>query len=165
MAAHPTIQPLCLLPIAREGSVPLPPAALTEIAREALGATRELYSAAGFTLPWISYLAVDGGEVVGICGFTSPPVAGAVEIAYFTFPGFEGRGVATAMATGLYTMAAAADTGVAVTAHTLPTRNASHRVLEKANFVQARHIDHPVDGRILVWVLASGKDAGPSPAT
>ena len=165
MAAHPIIQPLSLLPIARDGSVPLPRAAFTAIAREALGATREFYRAVGFTRPWISYVAVDGSNVVGICGFTSPPVAGPIEIAYFTFPGFEGRGVATAMASGLLAMAAAADTGVAVTAHTLPAGNASHRVLEKANFVEARHIDHPVDGPILMWVLASGKDARCSPAT
>src|SRR5258705_1206577 len=57
----------------------------------------------GATTPWTGYLAVDRAHqiIVGTCSFTAPPdPEGAVEIAYFTFPPFEGRGNASAMAAG-----------------------------------------------------------------
>lgn len=50
---------------------------------------------------WGAYLAVDAGTrlIVGTCAFKSRPSAdGEIEIAYFTFEQFEGRGIATAMA-------------------------------------------------------------------
>lgn len=45
------------------------------------------------------------GVAVGTCGFKSSPDQGRVEIAYFTFPDFEGRGLATAMAGELLAIA------------------------------------------------------------
>src|SRR5262245_51042029 len=53
------------------------------------------YERAGSEAPWIGYLARDNGCVVGICSLTSIPSDGVVEIAYFTFPAYEGRRVAT----------------------------------------------------------------------
>ena len=49
---------------------------------------------------WFGYLVMEGEsqQIVGICSFKGPPVDGALEIAYFTFPGFEGRGIGTEMA-------------------------------------------------------------------
>src|SRR4030081_3746635 len=48
------------------------------------------------TQPWSGYLALDRTRnIVGTCGFKAPPdTEGVVEIAYFTFPGSEGLGVA-----------------------------------------------------------------------
>ena len=47
------------------------------------------------------------GEVVGSCAYKKPPTEdGIVEIAYFTFPGFERRGYATAVAAKLIRLAA-----------------------------------------------------------
>ena len=49
-------------------------------------------------LHWDGYLVVDedSREVVGSCAFkTAPTDDGTVEIAYFTYPEFEGRGYAT----------------------------------------------------------------------
>ena len=51
--------------------------------------------------PWTGYLAIDRVHdvIVGTCAFTaSPDAAGVVEIAYVTFPPFESRGYASALA-------------------------------------------------------------------
>ncbi|HEX9698715.1 MAG TPA: GNAT family N-acetyltransferase [Acidobacteriota bacterium] len=100
----------------------------------------------GFEEPWIGYLVLADEAAVGTCGFKSPPRDGRVEIAYFTFPAFEGRGFATAMAAELVTIARQHDSAVVVAAQTLPQRNASHRVLEKLGFRHVETIDHPEDG-------------------
>src|SRR5690349_6114620 len=66
--------------------------------------------------PWVSYLALEGPtrRVVGTCAFKGGPDAdAAVEIAYFTFPGEESRGVATSMAAALVELAAKAAPNVA----------------------------------------------------
>lgn len=117
--------------------------------------TARLLSAGGAVMPWVGYLALDGPmrRVVGTCGFKSAPDADrAVEIAYFTFSGEEGRGVATAMAEALVRVARASARQVAVVrAHTLPERNASCRVLEKAGFELAGSITDPEDGPVWRW--------------
>ena len=69
-----------------------------EIAAGAVEATAQLYRAVGYEPPWIGYLAIESGICVGMCGFKSPPQNNRVEIAYFTFPGNESRGIATRMA-------------------------------------------------------------------
>ena len=75
-----------------------------------------------------------------------------VEVAYFTFPGEEGRGIASAMAFALVQLAQAAATGAStLCAHTLPERNASCRVLEKAGFVHVGTVVDPEDGPIWRW--------------
>ena len=73
--------------------------------------------------------------IIGTCSFTAPPDAdGVVEgCRIFTFPPFEGRGYATAMAARLVEVAQGA--GIRkVRAHTLPEPNASTRILEKLGF-------------------------------
>ena len=90
--------------------------------------------------------------IVGTCSFVAPPDCdGVVEIAYFTFPGFEELGVATAMAADLV---ARATSGVGVRrirAYTLPAKNASARVLEKLGFDWLGDVIHPVDGPVWLW--------------
>ena len=117
--------------------------------------TARLLSAGGAVMPWVGYLALDGPmrRVVGTCGFKGAPDAdGAVEIAYFTFSGEEGRGVATAMAEALVRVARASAQQVAVVrAHTLAERNASCRVLEKVGFEHAGSIMDPEDGLVWRW--------------
>src|SRR6185436_17885670 len=85
--------------------------------------TLALFDRTGVTSqPWSGFLAVDrsSNTVVGTCSFVAPPDGdGVVEIAYFTFPAFEGRGVASAMA------AATGAVGVRrVRAYTLPEKSA-----------------------------------------
>jgi [ribosomal protein S5]-alanine N-acetyltransferase len=114
--------------------------------------TVRLLDRTGASPPWSGYLAVDQtlAAVVGTCGYTSPPnAAGEIEIAYFTFPAYEGHGYASAMARGLVERAAQAPEVHRISAHTLPERNASVRILEKLGFAQAGDaIDADVG---LVW--------------
>jgi len=147
--------PITLIPIDSDGSVPDYSGDLPAITGDVLPATVGLYGRVGFEPPWINFLALVDGAVVGTCGFTSPPVDGRVEIAYFTFPDHEGRGLATAMARELVAISQRHDPSVLVTAHTLPGRNASHRVLEKLGFAYASTLEHPEDGTIWVWQLES----------
>jgi RimJ/RimL family protein N-acetyltransferase len=55
----------------------------------------EFYPKIGFHLPWVGYFVLDNNQVVGTGGFTGPPKDGKVEIAYWTFKQFEGKGVAS----------------------------------------------------------------------
>ncbi len=143
-----------LIPIQRggrfeEGFGPLP--------AEADGvfqATSQLYDSVGFQPPWICYVAVTNDRVVGTCGFKAAPLDGRVEIAYFTFPGYEGKGVATQMARQLLLIARDAQQDLVVAAKTLPDRNASHRVLEKLGFTCKGTLQHPEDGTVLEWQMS-----------
>ena len=124
-----------------------------EIAADVMKSTAEMYQVHGYQPPWIGYLAMDEGTCVGTCAFKTPPVNGRVEIAYFTFPENEGRGVATAMAKKLLELAMINRRTVQVFAQTLPEQNASTRVLERLGFKQTDEIDHPEDGRVWEWEL------------
>lgn len=132
---------------------------LPEAAEEAVRGTVRLYDEVGYEEPWVGYLAIADRRPVGTCGFKSPPAAGRVEIAYFTFPGFEGRGVATAMASELVRLAWRGDPELVVAAQTLPRPGASTRVLEKLGFRLVGSIDHPEDGEVWEWRLAPERGA------
>lgn len=109
-------------------------------------------------LQWGGYFVVDEGtrEVVGSCAFKAPPTDdGAVEIAYFTYPGFEGRGYATEMASKLVELASRSTAVRRVVAHTLPAMNASTRVLEKIGMTFVGEVTDPQDGRVWRWQRAT----------
>lgn len=145
-----------LIPIDRDGAPRGYTGPLPEVLSEVFRATAKLYKTVGFEEPWIGYLAIADETPVGTCGFKSPPRDGRVEIAYFTFREFEGRGLASAMAAELVAMARRHRSSVVVAAQTLPERNASHRVLEKLGFRHVETIEHPEDGTVWEWQL-SGK--------
>jgi ribosomal-protein-alanine N-acetyltransferase len=142
-----------LVPITEDGraaeAVELPPPTA-----EVLPATAALYRVSGFVPPWIGYLAVRDGGTVGTCAFKAAPVNGRVEIAYFTFPEFEGRGIATEMAKRLVAIARAEQPGIVVTAQTLPVRNASNRILESLGFILAGHAVDADAGDVWEWQLS-----------
>jgi RimJ/RimL family protein N-acetyltransferase len=142
---------LTLLPIGRDGTIPQHGLVVAGIAATVAGATAQMYQATGFVPPWTGYLALDGEQFVGTCAFKSAPSAGAVEIAYFTFPGHEGHGIATAMARQLIDIACAADRSLKIIAHTLPERNASNAVLTKLGFLLLGNYEDPVDGTVWEW--------------
>jgi ribosomal-protein-alanine N-acetyltransferase len=144
---------LQLIPLDRDGKPRAYSGPLPEVTAEVFDATVKLYDVVGFEEPWVSYLALAGGTPVGTCAFKSPPVDFRVEIAYFTFPEFEGRGFATAMAAELIAIARRHQPSVIVAAQTLPERNASHRVLEKLRFRHIATLEHPEDGTVWEWQL------------
>jgi [ribosomal protein S5]-alanine N-acetyltransferase len=80
------------------------------------------------------FVAGDPPELVGWGGFKGPPKGGVVELGYEIAESRRGRGLATAAAEAMVAEAFADDSIRAVIAHTLPERNASVRVLEKAGF-------------------------------
>ncbi len=140
-----------LIPIQRDGSVRLSGVTLNDIAKSVIASTVQLYEQRGYVEPWVGYLAIEGGECVGTCGFAAPPVDEAAEIAYFTFPALEKRGIATRMAQRLIAISCERDPSVNIIAHTLPEENASTRILRKLGFVFAGKVDHPEDGPIWKW--------------
>jgi ribosomal-protein-alanine N-acetyltransferase len=104
--------------------------------------------------PWGSYLAREGEATVGICAFKSAPDAvGAVELAYMTFPAFEGCGHATAMAAALTRITHATGSPLVI-AHTLPQENASNRAVLRNGFAFAGETIDPEDGLVWRWEKA-----------
>jgi RimJ/RimL family protein N-acetyltransferase len=112
--------------------------------------TLAMYQASGSIFPWVGYLTEDGGRYIGTCAFKSPPTEKGVEIAYFTFPEFEGRGIATRMVRELLAIARNAGAEVVI-AQTLPEVNASTRILEKLGFSKVGSVMHPEDGEVWEW--------------
>ena len=148
------MKPITLIPIPPDGAVDVRRGAMPEIASMAIRDTIAMPGYASRPRPWIGYLALDGETGAGTCAFKDVPRDGVVEIAYYAFPDPEGRGVATAMARELVAMARAEDSGLAITARTLPAPGASTRILEKLRFVRVGTVDDPEDGPVWEWRLA-----------
>lgn len=142
---------LTLLPIHVDGSLPKPGLVVAGVAAAVVEATAQMYRVTGYRPPWTGYLAVDGEQLVGTCAFKSAPSDGAVEIAYFTFPGHEGQGIATGMARQLIDIAYGADRSLKIIAHTPPERNAANAVLAKLGFLLLGDYEDPVDGTVWEW--------------
>ena len=140
-----------LISIPRDGTLKLSGVILPEVAMPVIGGTVQLYERRGYVEPWVGYLAIEGGKCVGTCGFTSPPVKDVAGIAYFTFPEFERRGIATRMVQRLISIAMECDPSVRIIAHTLTEENASNHILKKLGFLFAGTVDHPEDGQIWEW--------------
>ncbi|MBZ0266940.1 GNAT family N-acetyltransferase [bacterium] len=149
-----------LVLITRDGTPGEPLRDLPAEAAEVLDSMRVLYRQSGYVPPWVGYLAVEEGACVGTCAFKTSPIRERVEIAYFTFPPHEGRGVATRMARALVGISRRTDPEVVVTARTLPERNASTSVLARIGFVFDGEIDDPEDGIVWEWRLPGGVSGG-----
>lgn len=149
-----------LIPIDASGTPEDGGVRLSDTAREVCEALASLYRTAGYAPPWIGYLAEVDGTVVGTCAFKAPPRAERVEIAYFTFPGFEGRGFATCMAHELRGRAVRAMPGIVVLAQTQPQESASTSVLKRLGFQLAGTVEHPEDGTVWEWHWRAGTMQG-----
>lgn len=145
-----------LVAITRDGTPDEPIADLPAEANGVLEATRSLYGRSGYVPPWVGYLVTEDGVCVGTCAFKTAPVRGRVEIAYFTFPAHEGRGVATRMAGALVELARRTAADVRITARTLPERNASTSVLRRTGFAFDGEVEDPEDGTVWEWHLPGG---------
>ncbi len=127
---------------------------LAEAVYGVVGKTLDTLPATDAELHWSGYLVADADtrDVVGSCAFkTEPTKEGIVEIAYFTYPGHEGHGYATAMAAKLIALASSCPEVSTIIAHTLPRRNASTRVLEKSGLQLVGEVSDPDDGTIWRW--------------
>lgn len=112
-----------------------------------------MYVRNGFQNPWIGYFAMIEHDVVGSCGFKNHPGSDKkVEIAYVTSPGYEGRGYGTEMCKQMQRIAHDHDKSIILTAETLMTNFASHRILQKNAFVLLdKIVKDPVHGELMVW--------------
>ncbi len=102
--------------------------------RELLKVMPDFYEQIGFQLPWIGYLAMEDGVIVGSCSFKGAPKNNRVEIAYLTFEAYRNKGVASRMCNALVDLALSTDPEVEITARTLQENNFSTRILEKHGF-------------------------------
>ena len=119
--------------------------------RGILEQTRSFLAAHPRPDPWGSYLAWDGDTAVGACAFKFPPdPSGAVEIAYTTFPAYEGRGYAKGMISVLFALAVRSGAAL-VFAHTLAQDNASNGALRREGFGFAGAVVDPEDGPVWRW--------------
>ncbi|MCG6871845.1 MAG: GNAT family N-acetyltransferase [Gammaproteobacteria bacterium] len=142
-----------LIPISIQATPAEPITDLPAIAADVMKATAQMYVAVGFRMPWVAYLAVEEGRCVGTCAFKTPPRDGRVEIGYFTFPEYEGKGVATRMAGLLIEEGRKQEPSVQLFAQTLPGKSASTCILEKLGFRMIAVAEHPQDGRVWEWEL------------
>ena len=149
---------LNLIEIGEDGN-PTEDVALTDITRSACEAMVGVYQQTGFRRPWIGYLAEQDGQLIGMCGFKSPPQNRRVEIAYGTTPGNEGRGIATQMARQLVQMSRETEEGITVVAQTLPEEGASTAIPRKLGFVLTGTVHHPEDGDVWEWCLTKTDEA------
>lgn len=105
--------------------------------------------------PWTFGFAIvlrTENTVIGSAGYKGPPGADrVVEIAYGIAPAYQGRGYATEAALALVAAAFATGRVAVVRAHTLPTPNASTRVLEKCGFRCTGGVIDPEDGMVWRW--------------
>jgi [ribosomal protein S5]-alanine N-acetyltransferase len=141
-----------LLPIPQDGSLPTRPA-LHPIAGDICRHMAASYRRTGYREPWIGYLTFADGVNVGTCAFKGPPEDGRVEIAYFTFRGFERRGHAGRAAAALVKLAETSEEAPEIMAQTLPKPGASTRILTGLGFTNIGSVEHPEDGPVWEWVL------------
>lgn len=116
---------------------------------------QSLYGKIGYKEPWVGYFALIHGEIVGSCGFKNyPNEKNTVEIAYITLPEFEKKGYASEMCKQLIDLSLNADSSVIITAQTLKTNIASHKILLKNHFVQSGTLIDDDYGEILEWTYS-----------
>lgn len=126
---------------------------LPQTIRDNCEGTAALYRKTGFMPPWIGYIAVYDGAVVGGGAFVGPPQQNRVEIAYFTLPEHEGKGMASLSAGALVRLAREADPSIELFAKTLPNPNASSRILSRLGFNRIGLVEDDGIGEAWGWIL------------
>jgi len=103
---------------------------------------------------WGGFLIVDNETrfIVGSCAFKgSPTPEGIAEIAYFTFPKFEGKGYGTLMVQELMNIAIQSGKIKKLIAQTSPEISPATKVLEKCGWNNTGEITDPEDGLVWQW--------------
>lgn len=119
--------------------------------QELLRMYKEYYPKVGFQIPWVGYLILDKDRTVGTCGFTMAPANGQVEIAYWTFPENEGKGIASWACNALIHIAEKENLSLRIVAKTAPEKNASTHILEKNGFVFQQVVQDAEIGDAWLW--------------
>jgi len=115
------------------------------------------YEKIGFNPPWVGYFIIQENQVVGTCGFTGKPKDGKVEIAYWTFPEFQRKGIASFACKELIDLSKMADPTVIISAKTAPEYNASTKILQR-NGCEFQGIVKDDDiGEAWEWIQQSAK--------
>lgn len=129
---------------------------VSELSSESLA----FYEAIEAKSPWFSYLMRRESDraIVGVCSFKGAPSEGIVELAYMTFPGYEGQGCATNMVSGLLFIARRSEEVDYVIAHTHPLENASTMVLRRNGFEHLGIVEDPDSGDVWRWLLTMRRD-------
>jgi GNAT superfamily N-acetyltransferase len=130
--------------------------AIADLLGDVCAEQADLYEQTEAEEPWIGYLAYDavGNEIVGICSFKDMPEDGMVEIAFFTFPGHEGRGWGGAMAAQLIDIAWKTGVVDTIFAHTAQDDgDPAVRIVKKLGFTMVGPAEYPVDGPVWQWEL------------
>lgn len=126
----------------------------SQICQEVIDATLDLYKKVGFHRPWVGYLVIHAHHIAGAAGFNGKPQNNHVEISYFTFPEFEGKGFASLACKALINIARQANPHLIITAKTAPEENASTSILKKNGFVFKELVqDHEI-GDAWLWELS-----------
>ena len=98
-----------------------------------------------------TWMMVQGGEAVGLCGYVRPPAAGEVEIGFGVAESRRGRGHATAALAALLLEAMADPLMISVSARTAIGNVASQRVLESNGFLPVGPGFDAADGETIIW--------------
>ena len=126
-----------------------------EFVRMVIDTYEVFYPKVGYYPPWIGYLAIYDGTVVGVGGYKGPPVKRTVEIAYGSIPKYEGQGVSTQTCRYLTRLALTHAPDIRVIARTLMSESASTSILRKNGFVYVGIVDDPEDGDVWEWEFKS----------
>ena len=125
----------------------------TKLCAEAHEQTLDYYKIIGYNEPWISYYLQDANEIVGICSFKGKPnIDNRVEIAYWTFEQYQGKGYGGKMCALLLEIAKAHD-NLTVFAQTMPEVNSSTTILTKNGFQHTGSAFDADVGEVWEWVL------------
>lgn len=123
--------------------------AVSQVMMDAIESTLALNN----PLPWTGYLAQTAErDIVGICAFKGAPDENReVELAWFTFPGYERRGHGTGMAKYLVGLATESGPGVRLIAITEPEAGPSAKICERVGFTCEGVVELPDDGPVWRW--------------
>jgi RimJ/RimL family protein N-acetyltransferase len=126
----------------------------SNVCQEVILATMDLYKIKGFYRPWVGYLVIDSNVIVGAAGFNGRPENNVVEISYYTFKEYEGKGYAALACKELIRIANYQNPGLIICAKTAPEENASTRILRKNGFIYRKIVqDHEI-GDAWLWELS-----------
>ncbi|MEO0895265.1 MAG: GNAT family N-acetyltransferase [Bacteroidota bacterium] len=119
--------------------------------QDVLKGSIHLFEKVGYLPPFVGYGVSLDGQWVGTGAFKGPPQNNKVEIAYYTFPEFEGKGMGSAICKHLVSLAKKAQPELDIMAQTLPKESASSSILKKNGFKKIGEFIHPEDGKVWEW--------------